>query len=174
MSSSRRAPEWIRRGAIAKSPGFRPQRRLPRPLLDELHEFDPGLEIIWWPITERWAVYRVAERGAARSEDRLIKELDLVGPDGQYREPGKWIVRALQAHDLCTRYGVRDPDQARRLWLQDLDRHEEETQEAWRRKTDEIAFHWAEDMHFAARGRVSSMQNAPKPRKPGRRERIYG
>jgi hypothetical protein len=113
-----------------------------RAFLRELRRVDKGLEVYWHPAKGRWVLYRVARRGEARSADCLVKEADLAGPRGEYRPLGTWVIDWLRKRDL-TRSGSDDPDRARRLWLDRIERDEREEQERkaayYRQWDDDIA-----------------------------------
>jgi hypothetical protein len=82
-----------------------------RAFLRSLKRFDPGLELYWHPRRERWILYRV-RKAACPSDDYLVKELEVVGPQGEYREPGFWLIDFLRSLDKINLNS--DPHQADR------------------------------------------------------------
>lgn len=53
-----------------------------------------------------------------------MKELELQGPEGQYRKPGFWVFDVLRAGDK-TRGGSVEVARANREWMKSLERREE-------------------------------------------------
>lgn len=92
---------------------------LPRAFLRALKRFDPGLELYWHPRRQRWILYRVKRKAACPSDDYLIKEIEIVGPNGEYREPGFWLIDFLRSIDKINVNS--DPFQADREYAKRLD-----------------------------------------------------
>lgn len=107
---------WRHQLAEAVPPGHQPSKAL----LRALSRIDPNLELYWHPIRTRWILYRVVRRGGVPCEDRLVKEAELTGLNGEYREPGWWLIDLLQRWDK-TQGGSIDPHQADRQFLFDMD-----------------------------------------------------
>jgi hypothetical protein len=109
LERSRRRPltKALRAQLASGSPeGSRPSKAL----LRDLKRFDEALEFHWHPFTKRWYIYRLAHKAAVDVNDQLVKVLELVGPDGEYRPPGYWCIEALRTrelHHLSTR-GAQD------------------------------------------------------------------
>lgn len=91
-----------------------------RAFLRNLKRFDRGLDLYWHPVRQRWILYRVKRRAPCPSDDYLIKELEIVGPRGEYREPGQWLIDFLQSIHKKNLSG--DPHQADREYAKLLDK----------------------------------------------------
>lgn len=114
--------------------------RAPSAFLRDLRRFDKGLEAIWVP--DRWVLYRRTRRGPTPSEDALVKELEVTGPNGEYRDLGPWVIDWLRRLDK-TEGGSVDPEYASRQFMNRL---EEDKKEKARAEKKEI-----EEAHQAAR-----------------------
>lgn len=91
-----------------------------RAFLRALRGFDPGLELYFNPVRQKWILYRLLKRAPAPSEDVLLKEFEITGPHGEYRQPSWWLLDQLRRLDK-TRGGTVDPHQADRAFLRRLD-----------------------------------------------------
>jgi hypothetical protein len=119
-------------GASSDGPGLTPA------FLRDLKQFDRYLEPKWFPHKNRWALYRVARQGTTPSGDYLVKEMELRGPQGQYRPPGPWVIDALRFGDK-TRGGTVDPQTGSRAWLKKLDDEERARKEADQKRVREVS-----------------------------------
>ena len=138
------------RGACNDGPG------LTTAFLRDLKGFDRQLELKWFPAKSRWALYRVARQGTVPSEDYMVKELELSGPEGQYRPPGPWVIDVLRFGDK-TRGGSVDPEIANRRWMEKLQNEERAEREAEEKKVREVSEYTVKQVEkFALNERVSS------------------
>ena len=108
-------------------------RKPSQAFLRDLNRQDPLLEAYWHPVREHWILYRCVKRGVVPSEDMLMKELDVLSPQGSYRPLGPWLLEWLRKHDK-TRNGSVCPDYASSKYLRDIfgeeDRHEQKFQDS--------------------------------------------
>jgi len=125
-----------------------------RAFLAELKRIDGGLELYWHPIRKRWILYRVTHRAAVPSEDRLVKEFELIGLRGEMRSPGWWLLDWLRQMDK-TRGGSVDPQQANREYMRRLHEQECEEEDAKARQVQEMSSSFAADCAKFAFGRKS-------------------
>jgi len=150
---------WCQRWELAD--GSRPWSMPSKAFLRELRRMDPGLELFWLSGRERWALYRVKHRAACPSDDELVKEFELVGPGGEYREPGWWLFDLLREYDK-TCGGSIDPRVADHFYKQTLKRQLREDQERQEKKHAELSRGVAEEMYDFALGRHSVHVNRQK------------
>lgn len=129
--------------------------------LRELRRMDPGLEVIWVPGRDRWVLYRVKHRAAVPSEDQLVKEFEIVGLHGEYREPGWWLIDLLREYDK-TCGGAIDPKVADHFYISRLKRLNQEAQERQEKKNADLSRGVAEEMYDFALGRHSVHVNREK------------
>lgn len=106
------------RFALAEGSSLR--TKLSRSFLRELARVDSGLELHWNPGRGRWILYRLQRKGVTPSEDRMLKEFELVGPKGEHRSPGQWLIDWLRKNDK-TRGGALCPEYADRRYLEKID-----------------------------------------------------
>ena len=97
--------------------------------LRNLSRIDRDLEMFWVPPLQHWVLYRVARKGPCPSDDMLIKVANVIGPNGEYREPGSWVINMLQRVDLTRKFNS-DPKRAGKLWADHMDKLEEKRIEA--------------------------------------------
>lgn len=72
-----------------------------RTLARDLKHIDPSLEVVWVPegaddpelVPARWHIRK-------RTPGSINAYIVLAGPNGEYREPGPWVLDWLQANDL--------------------------------------------------------------------------
>ena len=93
--------------------------------LRNLSRIDRDLEMFWVPPLQHWVLYRVARKGPCPSDDMLIKVANVIGPNGEYREPGPWVISLLQKTSLTRRFSG-DPRRAGKLWADHMDEMEEQ------------------------------------------------
>lgn len=144
---------FCRRGDLADgTPGEKPSPAF----LRSLAAYDRGLELYWHPFRHRWVLYRVTRRGACASDDRLLKEFEVTGPDGEYRLPGWWLLDVLRKMDK-TQNGTVDPKVANHLYVQHLQEEEEKEQSRRQAAMADLSEHFAKDMwKYAVTERVSN------------------
>lgn len=104
------------RSVLSRGAGSGP--RAPSSFLRDLRRFNPRLQLIWVP--NRWVLYTVTRRGLTPAEDALVKEVELVGPGGEYRPLGPWVLEMLRRYDK-TDGGTIDPAYADRQFLKAID-----------------------------------------------------
>ena len=150
----RRRPQTVVRRGDLPSPGGRLGSNPSRGFLRDLHRLDPGVELVWWGPAGRWVLYRCVQSGGCPNDDLLKKEVELVGSQGEPREPGGWLLDWMRRNDVCARYGTRDPDYARRCYVDELMAHNDEVMSN-EKEIDDLAENFANDAWFAARGRTS-------------------
>ena len=121
--------------------------------LRSLKSFDRDLELLWNSAMSRWVLYRIIRRAPTPVEDVLQKEVELCGPNGEMREPGFWLIDWLKRNDVCYQMGTSDPTVAKRRYINDLMRSNEEINVRTDREIDEMSDQWARDLYFAARAR---------------------
>lgn len=151
MKIARNAPTRLVRG-LYKPPFRRLGSNPSRAFLRSLYRLDKDLELIWWPPLGIWVLYRVTRRAPTPSSDVLIKEFELIGPKGQPREPGEWLLTWLRHNDICRMFGSSDPSRARNLYIQDLTRSDDEFEERRERGANELADSFSRDAYFCAKG----------------------
>jgi hypothetical protein len=104
--------------------------------------------LYWHPIRRHWILYLKARNGTTPLDDFLVKELSITGPDGQYREPGSWLIDYLRREDK-TRGGSIDPDRANKQilgsqYLRDEERRQRvqadwrDTSHQWLKEADRL------------------------------------
>lgn len=111
---------------------------VPASLLLSLRRLDPELELYWHGWRRHWVLYRVARHGTTPGGDVLVKQLDIMGPGGQYRPLGNWLLDWLRKNDK-TEGGSRDPLWADRQWLRALEQIEERDAAERAKKRDEFS-----------------------------------
>lgn len=82
---------------------------------EELKRIDPHLSVVWTKPSaaaaglepERWHIRR-------ENPETLDSYFPLVGDNGEYREPGQWMLHELEAGDLWNPRVHRDREDARR------------------------------------------------------------
>jgi hypothetical protein len=157
LQSSRRSGRALTsclRYALAE--GSRPSH-LSRSFLRELRRLDPKLELHWISSINRWVLYRVASPGIIPGEDRLVKELEIKGPNGEFRVPGHWLIDWLRKHDK-TRGGAVCPEYANRKFLKKIDSEVDVQDQLIAKKTWELTESKAHDIeNFALRRRRSQI-----------------
>jgi len=161
MNRARTAPTRLVRG-LYRPPTRRLGSNPSGAFLRSLQKMDKDLELIWWPPFSIWVLYRVVHRAPTPSSDVLIKEFELIGPKGQPREPGGWLLDWLRHNDVCRMMNTPDPNRARRLYMQDLMKSDDEFEERKEKTEDEMADAFARDAHFCARGRNTIPINRPQ------------
>lgn len=121
----------VRRGLPARDLTLRSElatdsapKALSRGFLRNLSRIDKDLEMFWIPPLQHWVLYRIIRKGPCPSDDMLIKVADIIGPGGEYREPGSWVITLLQKIDLTRRFSG-DPKRAGILWADHMDKMEE-------------------------------------------------
>lgn len=152
-----RRDSWLRthvhRGQLVKASP--PQGDLSRGFLRDLSDLDKDLELHWHPIGQRWVLYRRVSRSAGRSSnDLLIKECVVRGPNGEYRRPGGWLLERLRFWDK-TKGGSVDPERADYLYRQKILREAEEEEQKEDKERLKLSESLAEDIRFCAFGRAS-------------------
>ena len=136
MISERRnanALTYCRRASLAQG-GVAPS--LPLAFLRELRRQDRELELHWFH--NHWILYRVAQRGTVRSEDFLMKELDILGKEDAYRPVGPWLLDWLRANDK-TQGGSIEIGRANKNYIKRLDRQENEYARNKEKPVDDLA-----------------------------------
>jgi len=115
--------------------------------LRDLKSQDKDLELHWHSEGEksRWVLYRVAKRATVPSEDFLVKEKEIAGPQGQYRPLGPWVLDWLRKEDKTHRGGT-DPEYANRKYLADLTRKDKETEAEKQKQISDMAHNFARDV----------------------------
>jgi len=83
-----------------------------------------------------------------------MKEADVVGPHGEYREPGPWLLDLLRIWDK-TKGGSVDPGFADREYLKKLDADEARAELERENRQREISLNSATEMAKYAFGRHS-------------------
>jgi len=114
-------------------------RTLSPAFLRELRHLDQKLELFWLERYGIWALYRVSRLGVVEGDDRMVKEFELVGPHGEPREPGPWLLDWLRRHDK-TKGGTVDPEYYNRWYWERLrqeEQAEEDRQDAWKKQVGE-------------------------------------
>lgn len=133
---------------------------LSRAFLRDLKHLDPGLELHFIPGFNRWVLYRLARRGIIPSEDRMVKELEVKGPNGEFREPGQWLLDWLRRHDK-TRNGSVCPEYANRQVLRSIDLEPKEEEERLKATSQAMGERLGLDLEkYVLRGKKS--QDLPK------------
>ena len=158
---SARALTRCRRSQLPES-GF-PAGGPPLAFLRALSAQDRDLEPYWHPIRERWVLYRVVRKGVVPSEDVMMKEFEVVGPRGEYRPLGMWLIDWLRLNDK-TEGGAIDPTQANRATLRRLDAEDEAFEKGKEKQIDVISTQFKKDMEtHVVRSRTSTVM--PKTRR---------
>jgi hypothetical protein len=121
VKERRTAPTYARRWQLAREASS--PRAAPPFFLKSLRRYDPDLEPHWHRRMERWVLYRVFRRGVVPAQDHLVKEYEVMGPRGEYRPLGLWVLDWLRAHDK-TEGGSVDPQQANRNWIRSFEESE--------------------------------------------------
>lgn len=153
--------QWMRRGDAPRHGLFKDDHRLGWRLLEDLHSLDPTAELFFHRLLGKWFLYRRRWLGATPSGDSFAKQCVIQGPDGEYREPGPWLIPWLKTQELTALGGTHDRDRAGRLWIERIEREEREREEAQERERQKISHHMAEDYAFALSGRNSGV-HVPK------------
>lgn len=153
--------QWMRRGDAARHGLFKDNARLGWRLVEDLHSLDPTAELFFSRRLEKWFLYRRRWAGSTPSGDSLAKQCVLQGPQGEYREPGAWLIPWLKSQELTYLGGTTDRDRAGRLWIERIEREEREREEALERERQATAQHMAEDYAFALTARNSGI-HVPK------------
>lgn len=114
-------------------------KHLDRAFLRSLSSLHPDLELLWIPQIERWTLYKVIRKGDTADGDRMLKVFDLIGPNGEAREPGAWLIDKLRHLDIFRRFDA-GPARAAKLYcdfLDDIDRKKAESAERERKNLSE-------------------------------------
>lgn len=131
----RTAPTFARRWKLSREASS--PRLAPPFFLRELRRFDKDLEPHWHRRLERWVLYRVARRGVVPAQDYLVKECEVVGPRGEYRPLGTWVLDWLRRLDK-TEGGSLDPEHGNRAFLRRLEEADEARERRQARAHSEI------------------------------------
>lgn len=122
--------------------------------LRALRAFDRGLELYWHPVRGTWILYRLARRGGVPGDDHMVKELELAGPQGQYRHPGPWVIDELRRLDR-TRNGSFDLQTSARLYQQRIAEDLAAQDEQIARTADAVGEDFAHELIKYGYGRAS-------------------
>lgn len=145
------APTCCRRPKLAGSGGAAPTLGA---FLRDLKRFDPGLEPHFFETPPRWVLYRVIRKGVCPSEDILMKEFEVTGPKGQYRELGPWLLDLLRSWDK-TGGGVIDPGMANRQYLRKLAEDDQKAEFERENRDRALQMNFYKDLEKYAFGRHS-------------------
>jgi hypothetical protein len=143
------APTCCRRPKLAGSGGAAPTLGA---FLRDLKRFDPGLELHFFDTPPRWVLYRVLRKGICASEDVLLKEFEITGPKGQYRELGPWLLDLLRSLDK-TDGGAIDPGHANRQYMRRLAEEDEKAELEMENRDRELQLNFYKDLVKYAFGR---------------------
>lgn len=149
------APMLCKRGELAAAT---PPSSLSRSLLRHLKALDQRLTFYWHNPTKRWVLYRCFSQGAVPSDDNLVKVMTVEGPNGEYREPGHWLVDWLHNHNLQRKYGGSTPEQTARNQDYAIERHNEENKVRREILMKDRQKETARELGRIFRGRISKRQ----------------
>lgn len=131
----RTAPTFARRWQLSREVAS--PRLAPPFFLRELYRLDPDLEPHWHRRMARWILYRVARRGVVPAQDQLVKEFEVSGPKGEYRDLGPWVLDWLRRHDK-TDGGSIDPEHGGRDWIRKVEDFDERRERDKEREYQEV------------------------------------
>ena len=133
----------------------RTDREYPR-FVRELHRYDEKLAPCWHKVKRRWLIRRKTPTG------NWINVLWLQGPEGQYREPGEWVLFKLQSMDMFRKVPLTQDTEK---WAADVDRlmHEDKIEKAKKKDAQEreeaLEQHWKPYLRHRTGERVVECMN---------------
>ena len=152
----------VRRGFPARDLTMRSElatesapKALSRGFLRNLSLIDRSLEMFWVPPLQHWVLYRIMRKGPCPSDDMLIKVANIIGPSGEYREPGAWVIALLQKIDLTRKFSS-DPKRAGMLWADHMDKMEERRIEIADKTFSDATAEMAHDLRKCFIGKCTS------------------